>query len=271
MKHAILGLVAAVMAVAADRVQAEEPLRDLCPDRPGKNTSACTVDAGYVQVESDLFDGTFQRAGGVTTDTYLVTDTLLKYGVTDDFDIEANIAPYEIIRVHDSNLGTTTTAKGIGDLFLRAKFAATGNGGSAFALVLEPFLKVPTAPHSIGNGAVEGGLLVPLALSLPDGWQLESTPEIDVLKNNVNGGRHVGLTDVVAVSRGVGGGVTLGVEFWEATDFDPGQTTQQYSFDLDAAWIPEGMPNLQLDTGVNLGLNRETPGSQVYAGISERL
>jgi hypothetical protein len=58
---------------------------------------------------------------------------------------------------------------------------------------------------------------------------------------------------------------------WESTDFDPQATTQQYSFDLDAAWIPEDIPDLQLDSGLNIGLNRNTPGAQVYAGISERL
>jgi hypothetical protein len=57
---------------------------------------------------------------------------------------------------------------------------------------------------------------------------------------------------------------------WESTDFDSLGTTQQYSFDLDAAWIPQGVPDLQLDCGVNIGLNRNTPGAQVYTGISER-
>jgi hypothetical protein len=255
---------------AASPCLADNGLRDLCADRPGRGTSACTLDAGHFQVESDLFNGTFQRAGGVTTDTYLITNPNLKYGATDNFDVEANFAPYEIVRTRDATLGTTTTAEGIGDLFLRAKWAAIGNGGSDFALVLEPFLKLPAAPRSVGNGAVEGGLLAPISLSLPDGWSLGSTPEVDILKDNGDDGRHAAFTNVIGLSRGVGAGVTLGAEFWESTDFDPAGTSQQYSFDLDAAWVPEILPNFQLDGGVNIGLNRNTPGSQDYVGITER-
>jgi len=194
----------------------------------------------------------------------------LKYGITSDADLEAEIVPYEIVRTHDSKADSTLTAEGVGDLFLRAKWAAIGNSGSDFALVLEPFLKVPTAPHTIGNRAVEGGLLAPLSVTLPDGWQLASTPEIDVSKNGLDDGRHATLVDVIALSRTVGAGVTLGGEVWESTDFDPAETTRQYSVDLDAAWIPKSLPDLQLDGGVNIGLNRHTPHSQFYAGISER-
>jgi hypothetical protein len=268
MSRALL-LVLAIGA-ASSSAFAEDGLRDLCPDRPGKGTSACTLDAGYIQLESDLFNSTFAHAGGVTTDTYLVTNPNLKYGVSDSFDVEANIAPYEFIRTHDAKSGVTTTAEGIGDLFLHAKWAAIGNGGSDFALALEPFLKVPTAPKSIGNGGVEGGLIVPMALALPDGWSLGSTPEIDILKNADDDGRHVAFSNVVGLSRAVGGGITLSIEGWESTDFDPAGSTQQYSFDLAAAWIPEDRPNIQLDCGVNIGLNRNTPGAQVYVGVSKR-
>ncbi len=40
----------------------------ICPDRPGKGTSPCTVDAGHLQLEVGLYDGQYQRRGGITTD-----------------------------------------------------------------------------------------------------------------------------------------------------------------------------------------------------------
>jgi hypothetical protein len=167
---------ALLLALAASNAHADVNLRDLCPDRPGKATSACTVDAGYFQLESDLFNGSFQRAGGITTDTWFVTNPNLKFGVSDDFDVEANLAPLVLIRTHDSLTDMTRTLSGIGDLFLRAKWAAIGNGGSNFAFALEPYLKLPTARVGIGTGAVEGGLVVPISLTLGDGWSLGSTP-----------------------------------------------------------------------------------------------
>jgi hypothetical protein len=264
----VLGLTISV--ACADRAFADDTLRDLCPDRPGKGTSACTLDAGYFQLESDLFNGTVQRSGAITTDTYYVTNPNLKYGVSDDFDIELNLAPDVIVRMHDAENGLTQTWSGIGDLYLRAKWAAIGNSGSDFALAIEPYLKLPTAQIGIGNGAIEGGVVMPISLSLGDDWSLGSTPEVDMLKNAVSYGRHLSLTDVIGIGRTIGSGVTLGAEIWESTNLDPSGTTQSWSFDLDGAWQPDGSPDLQLDVGINLGLNHNTPGSQVYVGISRR-
>ena len=49
---------------------------------------------------------------------------------------------------------------------------------------------------------------------------------------------------------------------------DPSGHRRQRSLDLGAAWLLTR--NLQLDGGVNLGLDRQTPDVQGYAGISQR-
>jgi hypothetical protein len=268
MKVAAMALACAI--AGSIPVGADEAIRDLCPDRPGKGTSACTVDEGHFQIESDVFNGSFQRTGGITTDIWFITNPNLKFGVSDNLDIEANLAPLVLVRTHDATTGATSVIGGIGDLFLRAKFALIGNGGADFAVALDPFLKLPTARNGVGNGAVEGGMVVPISLSLGDGWSLGSTPELDLLKDGIGNSRHVTLTDVTGIDRSIGGGVTLGAEFWESTNFDPSGTAQSWSFDLNAAWVPEGVADLQLDGGINLGLNRNTPGSQIYTGVSER-
>src|SRR5579871_2221549 len=256
------------LVLRASVAVADDSLRDLCPDRPGKNNSACTVDANHFQLESALFDGTFQHLHGITTDTYFVADPTLKYGVTGNFDVEASLAPLEILRRHDTRTGEMRTYESVGDLFLRAKWAAIGNGGSDFALVLEPFLKIPTAQRPIGNGSVEGGLLMPIAATLGDGWSLQTTPEMDVNLNASGRGYHPALTGVIGLSRTVGEGVTLEAEFWESTDFDPAGSAQQFTADLDASWIPGSLPGLQLDGGVNFGLDRNAPGVEIYCGLS---
>ena len=53
-------------------------------------------------------------------------------------------------------------------------------------------------------------------------------------------------------------------------DFEPSGHSTQASFDLAAAWIPAKRPNFQLDGGVNLGLNKQTPAAQAYVGVSQR-
>jgi len=248
----------------------EADLRSLCTDRPTKSTSPCTVDAGHWQVESDVYNVTTQTEAGVTTVTQLFTNPTLKLGVTNTIDVEANIVPVEEVSVHDVATGATQRATGAGDLFLRAKFNLIGDDGGAVGLAIEPYVKVPTAGRVLGNGAVEEGVLIPIQLSLPANWQLVIDPEFDALANAVGAGRHLNASSLLSLSYPATKEVTLSVEVWGDANFDPSGTVEQGSFDLGAAWIPASSPSFQLDGGVNLGLNRATPGLQAYVGVSRR-
>ncbi len=254
-------------AITALRPAHADDLRPLCPDRPGKGTSACTLDQGHFQIEIDGFDGTYQRAGGVTTDTTIVVDPTFKYGLSDSVDVETSFAPYIAQRTHAGV--SDVTLEGHGDLYLRVKWDVAGGGGP-FAAVLEPFVKAATATRGLGNGAMEEGVVLPLSYDLGDGWSLSSTPELDLLLDAAGSGRHAAAIDVVGFGRSLDNGFTLGAELWTAQDFDPSGTASQYSFDLDAAWQPGSDSDLQLDAGINFGLNRDTPGAQIYFGISRR-
>jgi hypothetical protein len=54
---------------------------------------------------------------------------------------------------------------------VRAKVNLWGNDGGSTAAALIPFVKAPSAPIGIGNGAVEEGLIAPFALSFPNDFQ----------------------------------------------------------------------------------------------------
>lgn len=246
----------------------KDQLRSLCTDRPTKSTGPCTVDAGHWQLESDLYNVTVQRAPGATATTELFTNPTLKLGLTNTIDFEANITPFERMTVKDH--GVTARASSVGDLFLRLKANLVGDDGGMIALAISPYIKVPTANRAIGNGAVEGGVIVPLQLNLSGSWQLLFDPEVDVLEDAGGGGKHLNTVGLVSLSKPVSKMITLSVEFWTDTNFDPAATSTQYSADLGAAWIPSAAPNLQFDTGVNFGLNKLTPDIQAYIGVSCR-
>jgi hypothetical protein len=245
-------------------------LRSLCTDRPTKSDGACTVDAGHWQLESDLYNVTFQTTDGVSTRTQLFTDPTLKLGVTNALDLEVSIAPYEQVTTHDSVGGVRTDAGGVGDLYLRAQWNLLGDDGGAIAAALYPFVKLPTAPSTIGNGAVEEGMIVPVSFTLPGNWQLTIDPEADALANPAGTGRHLNITSPLSLGYPITKTVTVFGELWGDIDFVPHGSVTQTSFDLAAAWIPAKSPSFQLDGGVNLGLNKETPGAQAYVGISHR-
>lgn len=261
-----LALALALGAVAAGSVAAADGPRDLCPDRPLKGTSACTLDAGYWQVETDLVNFTHDRSGGVTTDLLLAPNPTLKYGLTDTLDIEASMALYERQKV--SGGGASSTASGIGDLYLKAKWHVAGTNGQD-GVAIEPYVKLPTAKDALGNGAVEAGIIVPYQANLPGGWSLDVTPEADALKDQAGSGRHLAASLSAGLSHPVTEALTFGFDLWTQQDFDPAGTGRQYSFDLALSWQPKGA-SFAIDGGVNIGLNRQTPDAQVYLGLSKR-
>ncbi len=245
-------------------------LRALCTDRPTKSTSPCTVDAGHLQIESDLFNVTVDRGGGQTTTTWMATNPTLKLGLTDTLDAELNLSPYVSVLTRDRATGERSHASGVGDLFLRVKWNLLGGNGGPVAVALSPYVKLPTAGAGVGNGAVEGGVIAPVNLNLPAGWSLVIDPELDIVRNGANGGRHLNTSALLSFSRGVSKSVTLSAEVWTDTDFDPVGSRTQVSADLGLAWIPPRAPDWQFDGGVNFGLNRQTPAAQAYMGVSRR-
>ena len=244
-----------------------DEMRSFSTDRPTKANVPYTVDAGHFQYESDLVNYTHQVVGSVHTNTILVPNPTFKVGVTNNADLEVNV-PFAGIHTFGSSSGPSSTLWGIGDTFARAKINLWGNDGGDSAAALIPYVKAPSAPVGIGNGAIEEGLIAPLGLNLPKSFLLLLIPEIDALKNSADNGRHGNYIFDVNLSREVIKNVTAYVELWSDYNNDPVVKATQMSFDTAVSWIV--IPNVQLDVGANFGLTSATPAVQVYAGLSQR-
>jgi len=242
-----------------------DEMRSFSTDRPTKSNVPYTVDAGHFQYETDLVNYTRLMSGSTRIDTLLVPNPTFKVGLTNSVDLEVNV-PFA--GVHTFGSGPSSTLWGIGDTFVRSKINLWGNDGGNTAAAVIPFVKAPSAPIGIGNGAIEGGLIAPLALSLPNSFTLLLVPEVDAFKNSADNGRHGNFIFDVNLSREVIKNVTAYVELWADYNDDPLLKTTQVSFDTALAWVV--MPNVQLDVGANIGLTSATPALQVYTGLSQR-
>ncbi len=257
---------AAPAAWAQEAPAANSPgLQPICADRPTKANGPCTVDAGHFQLEGDIVNASFMHASGVTTDTWLVFNPTLKYGLTSNLDIEANIAPLQIVRVKDAT-GAVTTQSGVSDLFLRLKYEFL-NKPSVQAAVM-PYVKAPTARSGLGNGAWEGGLIAPVNIKLSSALSLAVQPELDALENAAGDGHHLAVSQDLSLGLSLPHNVTVFAELWGQWAFDPAGSQRQYSADIAAA-LGLGRDS-QLDAGINFGLNRATPGVAPYIGYSHR-
>ncbi len=256
----LVGLSRAAVALAAS---ANDPA-PLCTDRPTKSTGTCTADAGHLQIESDLVSYSESTAGGVVAQTWVLLNPTVKYGITNNLDVEATAAL--AIASHAASGPQSETAAGVGDLYLKLKRRLPL--GTRTEIALLPVLKLPTAKHGLGNGAVEWGLLVPVVVRLDDDWSLNLSPEIDRLHNTAGSGYHTASAQLINLSRSLPHDWSLSFEWWSAWDADPAGATHQAALDLGFACLLRR--NLQMDIGVNRGINAATPTIQAYLGIAKR-
>ena len=239
----------------------------ICTDRPTKSDNTCTVDPGHFQIEADPVNATFQDTGGVKTDTWLVFNPTMKFGLTPNLDIEVNIASFELAQTQQTPAGGSTVS-GVGDLYVRLKYAFLNLDKGAVTADIIPWIKAPTARAGLGNGAVEGGALAPATWKINDAWSLTTEPELDTFKDARDYGRHVATAQRLSLTLSLPENVSLSGEIWSAWNFDPAGEVTQTTADAAVAWIAN--PRLQFDAGANFGLNRATPSVQVYIGISRK-
>ncbi len=262
----LAGSVAAAWSLTAGAAWAQASDDDICTDRPSRAAGACTVPAGHFQYEADIVSGTFQREHGTITDSWSVINPALKYGLGATSDIELQFDPLTFQRTHVTG-GKDRTAASPGDLFLRFKQNVLGGNDGDVQVALVPYLKAPTASHLIGDGAWEGGGYAPITIKLGKLWQVSLSPELDVLKDDAGGGRHLQHSEVVSVSRSLPDDWTVYGDVYAQWDFERRGATQST---LDFAVAKIIGKTLQLDAGVNIGLNRATPGANAYFGVSQR-
>lgn len=251
-------LLAASRAVAAD----EAPI---CADRPGKANPTCTVPPGMIQIESGLADWAHDRSDGVTTSSLSLGATAFKYGMTDRWNVELDLAPYNWQRIREGGLSQSDSS--FGDIYVRSKYRFTSGDGVQVAM--NPAVKIPTADHQIGNGKWEAGIAFPIDYSIPKTpLGITLGPEIDWVADADGHGHHAAMVQVIGLGLQASDKLNLSAELWGQWDWDPAGTTRQATADVAAAYLVN--KNLQLDVGANFGLNRQTPDEELYGGVSVR-
>ncbi|MBI4622870.1 MAG: transporter [Verrucomicrobia bacterium] len=248
-----------------------DQMRDLSTDRPDQTESAYTLDAGHVQLEMDVVSHTHDRdsEGGadVRSRTWVFAPVNLKLGLLNRVDLQLMLDPHVRVRVEDRVARTAGKASGFGDATTRLKVNMWGNDGGRTALALMPFVKWPLSASSLRNGRTEGGLIVPLAIELAEGWGMGLMTEVDFVRNGADTGYDREWVNSVTVARDLTEKAGCYVEFFTVTGSAPGF---KWSGQLDIGFTYALHANVQLDAGCNFGVTKSAPNYQPFAGISYR-
>ena len=254
---AFLALLFAAPAVAQD---AQE--RPFCADRPGLNTSPCTMSPGRVQAEVGAANLTRDRVDGVRTDVLLVGRPVVRIGLTDSLEAQVGWTAYQ--RVTTRFAGGRDRASSTGEVLLSARQNLRNPDGSAPSYSVMGTAVLPTGG---GDKRASFRLLAPLALPLAGQFGFAATPEVDLVPDGDGRGRHAVFGSVAGVSRSIGP-IGVAAELSVFRDTDPDAESTQTLAAFSAAWQPAN--DWQLDLGTAIGLNRSTADSQVYLGVSRR-
>jgi len=259
---------AATLLGAAPASAAE--LRELCIDRPGKDTPPCTVDKGHLVVEVGAFSlSRLSNAEERTTSSGL-GETALRLGVTDRSEVQLSFLPYSVVRERDRTTGERRTFRGAGDLVGAYKLNFANPDGQGTSVAAQLFVSAPVGKDGVDSGAWEGGLIVPVSFELPDDWSLTLNPEVDWRADEDGRGHHRAYVGVASLGRELVPGVEGSAEIWASRDQDPSGHRTEASADFALAWQPRQTRNLQFDAEVDLGLTRATADVEVAFGVATR-
>ena len=249
-------------------------LRDLTTDRPDTTESPFTVDAGRIQVETNLFGYTRSRPDidGTVTSSYDFLVTNVRIGLTYNSEVNVVFQPYGIVRTRPLDPLTATRSSGIGGVDIRGKFNLWGNdsfekpGATAFALL--PFITLPTDRNNgISPDGVEGGLILPFAVKLSEKFGLGLNAGVHVVRNDGTPGHHAAYLASASLSYEWSEAVSTYYEV--AARFNTGNPLGDVAV-LATGFTYKLSKNLQFDGGVRFGVTNAADRFSPFVGVSAR-
>ncbi len=234
---------------------AKPELREMNTDRPDQTESPFTVDAGHFQIEAGLASWTRHAEG---SETWTAGGFNAKVGLLDNADLQV---VWDSYIQHDDGL---RRIEGSGDLTLRLKYNLWGNDGGNTALALMPFVTMPTAHSGLGVADTEGGLIVPLSLTLAKNMSLGLMAEWDYVSLEDGGYGHEMLF-TATLGRSLTERLGAFVELAATVPLDPGGPT---AWQADVGFGYALTDTLVLDAGGFFGLNDAADDVTLFAGIS---
>jgi hypothetical protein len=239
-------------------------LRPLSTDRPDATESAYSVDAGHFQVETDVLRlgrARFEEQQSAQQELAF-NHANLKMGLTHNVDLQVVVESYTVQTEGEGDAGTRRA--GFGDVTVRLKRNLWGNDGGPTAFALMPFVKIPTGRAS-GNGAWEGGIVTPFSVQLPHDFTLGTQLQATLNRDSEAREHFLELAPTLTVGHDLY--KTLGGFVEIATAWDT--RGRGWSATLNGGPTLRLGENLQLDTGINLALTKDTP-TTYFLGFSFR-
>ncbi len=239
---------------------ASAELRPLAADRPDATESPQTVDKGHVQIESSLLAYRFNDANGTKNIRWSALETNIKYGVSDNIDLQVVLTPY-IDNVTKTN-GNENSIRSSGDIQIRSKINLWGNDSSESAMALLPYFKVHNG--RLSNKEFESGVIMTYGTNISDygvGLQLQG----DYLYNETQNQHDWVWSHTAVLGYDVNSRIEGYVEYIGEVDLK--NNYLPYA-SLGFTW--QTSANFQWDIGSKFGLASKAQDFAAFSGFTSR-
>lgn len=252
---------AAILLLLAGRATATDfAEQTISTDRPGIPYGTSIVPAGHLQLETGL--PTFENDSIANGHSLLLsTPTYLRYGVSDNFEVQVATSPWN--RLTTTQFGQRQTVSGMGDVQLGAKYALTSGSGGAPAITFVGYVTLPTGNQNFTGGR-PGYNLNAIA-----GWSLGSTTSLTTMvsytRSPVAGDRH---DESGTLAASLSHSFTTRFAAYAEAGWFPG-----FSNAADTALAGGGVtyliaPHVQVDGFFDLGFNHASANAVYGTGLS---
>lgn len=267
--------------------------REFVTDRPDKTINPVTLDAGHVQVETDLATATFDRrqprrpfapgqpapktgTGGFLQqqpftpgdkDDYVFLLTNVRVGLTNNADLHLFLRPFQRLTTPPGFGRPAVDAFGFGDVRVLMKENLWGNEGGPTAFALTQYLDIPAGRPDLSTGAVEGGATGTVLFRFPGKTYLGVEGGLEWRKDIFAGRYHAEVPASVSVAYSFTKELSAKAEF-----------ASQFSAEPGAQWVGVAAlavlyglgDDAQLDVGINIGVTPAANDWNPYFGLAKR-
>jgi hypothetical protein len=241
---------------------------DYCPDRPGINTPPCTIALGRLSVETSLADWAHVSDTDTVTDTVLLGDLALRFGIGARAEARLAWTPFGHVRTRDRTTGSVASASGSGDITFGMKRNILDPGGDHLSIALLPSVTLPVGGEALGAGTWSAHLQLPMSLAAGHGLSLLLTPEIDAAANGDGSSQHLAFGTAGGIAFSPVAHLNIALEAAIMHDQDPSGTSTKERAGASAGWMLSN--NFQIDFGAEVGLNHAVGDHRFYLGIARQ-
>lgn len=258
MKKIVILIILAGACLAAKSQAQELESSDPGPiitDRPDQTEASATVPKGFFQIETGAMVETDKNAG-VKFQAITYNTTLLKYGLTDRFELRI------IQEYAKSKIDGISVANGAGPISLGTKIAMLEEKGMLPQMSFMAHITQRTGTSEYKPSHVVPDFRFLFAHTLSDKFALSYN-----LGAEWNG-EDAAITRVYTLSLAMGLADKLGC-FFEVYGFMPDDAKNDHRFDAGVTYLLRN--NFQLDVSGGFGLTENAPDHFLSGGISWRI